>query len=265
VCGDGNRDFAAESCDDGGTCEGGPNDGQKCTTLAEEACGDGTCVPVDGDLDFGAPGEPGDTCPFNCVINETCPVSGTLDVNVKFAQTCPCAGDCDRDGMVTLNEVITGVGIGLGTNSIDECPGFDANDDDIVGVTDLISGVDNSLNECPTDCGIDLTNGRFFFRYPDTKVRIPGSANDDSVIERIAVPFVGVGTPNDIDYAIRVLLQADPFFTIDPDTLFTVTMDVCEGTEPPAAEDFRCSVFEAFASDASDVTEQTTCSVEIAP
>lgn len=265
VCGDGVRDFATETCDDGGSCRGGANDGRKCTTLEAEACPDGECIAVDGDLDFGSPGEPGDICPANCVINDTCTVSGGVDVNVKFAQHCACAGDCDGDGTVSLNEVITGIGIGLGTKSLDECPSFDANSDDTVGVTDLIGGVDHSINDCPTDCGLDLTNGRFFLRYPDAKVRIPGTANDNSVIERISVPFVGVGTPNDIEYAIRILLQADPFFTIDPDTLFTVTMDVCQEGGPPAAEDFRCSVFEAFASDASDVTSQTTCSVEIAP
>jgi hypothetical protein len=42
-------------------------------------------------------------------------------------------------------------------------------------------------------------------------------------------------------------------------------MDVCEEGEALTADDFRCSVFEAFASDASDVTAQTTCSVEIQP
>jgi hypothetical protein len=257
--------LTTESCDDGGSCQGGTNDGQKCTTLEAEACPDGTCVPDDGDLDFPDPGEPDNSCPANCVINDTCTVSGTVDVNVKFAQACACAGDCDGDGEVSLSEVITGIGIGLGTKSLDECPSFDANDDDVVGVTDLIGGVDHSINTCPNECGIDLTNGRFFFRYPDTKVRIPGTANDNSVLERISVPFVGVGTPNDIDYAIRILLQADPFFTIDPDTLFTVTMDVCEEGEALTADDFRCSVFEAFASDASDVTAQTTCSVEIQP
>jgi cysteine-rich repeat protein len=58
-----------------------------------------------------------------------------------------CVGDCDGDGMVELNEVITGVGIALDSRDLADCAAFDSDDSSSVDVTELIGGVDNSLND----------------------------------------------------------------------------------------------------------------------
>jgi hypothetical protein len=61
-----------------------------------------------------------------------------------------CAGDCGADGVVTVDEVITGVNIALGTTSVEQCGVFDFSGDDMVTVDEIITAVNNALNGCPT-------------------------------------------------------------------------------------------------------------------
>lgn len=62
--------------------------------------------------------------------------------------TCP--GDCDGDGAVEINELVLGVGIGLGQQPVSACPSFDRNGDGEVRVDELISGVLAALSGCET-------------------------------------------------------------------------------------------------------------------
>jgi hypothetical protein len=48
-----------------------------------------------------------------------------------------------------INELVTGVNIGLGRASPQTCPPFDPNLDDRVSVDELVLGVRNSLRGCP--------------------------------------------------------------------------------------------------------------------
>lgn len=60
-----------------------------------------------------------------------------------------CVGDCNRDGVVAVNELVVGVNIALGNQVIDACPLFDLNRNGRVEVNELISGVNALLNGCP--------------------------------------------------------------------------------------------------------------------
>jgi hypothetical protein len=60
----------------------------------------------------------------------------------------PCVGDCNTDGFVTVDELVNGVSIALGTLPPDECPAFDATGDEAVTVDELVAGVDAALNGC---------------------------------------------------------------------------------------------------------------------
>jgi hypothetical protein len=60
-----------------------------------------------------------------------------------------CIGDCNGDGMVSINELILGVNIALGTASVDDCPAFDPDGNGMVGINELIAAVNNALNGCP--------------------------------------------------------------------------------------------------------------------
>jgi len=56
------------------------------------------------------------------------------------------AGDCSRDGRVTVDEIVRGTSIALGNQRIDECEPFDANGDGIVTVDEIVRAVANALN-----------------------------------------------------------------------------------------------------------------------
>lgn len=59
-----------------------------------------------------------------------------------------CAGDCNDDGTVTINEVITTVGIALGNAPLSQCPAADANGDGSVAINDIVQAVNSTLVGC---------------------------------------------------------------------------------------------------------------------
>ena len=61
----------------------------------------------------------------------------------------PCVGDCDRNGVVSINELLRGVNIALGNLALQACPAFDRNDNGRADVNELIAAVNNALNGCP--------------------------------------------------------------------------------------------------------------------
>jgi hypothetical protein len=60
-----------------------------------------------------------------------------------------CLGDCNDDGEVTIDEIIRGVNIALGSIELSECPVFDGSGDGEVTVDELIGSVNNALTGCP--------------------------------------------------------------------------------------------------------------------
>ncbi|MEO8601292.1 MAG: hypothetical protein ABI629_01815 [bacterium] len=61
-----------------------------------------------------------------------------------------CAGNCNDDGSVSINELIVGVNIALGAAAVDTCAAFDLNGDGSVTINELIAAVNGALNGCPT-------------------------------------------------------------------------------------------------------------------
>jgi len=75
--------------------------------------------------------------------------SGTYQVTATtFAAPAGCAGDCNGDGAVTVDELIKGVNIALGSASLDQCSSFDTNGDGEVTVDELVRAVNNALTGC---------------------------------------------------------------------------------------------------------------------
>lgn len=60
-----------------------------------------------------------------------------------------CPGDCNGDGIVTINEVIQGVTIALGQSPVSICPQIDQNGDGLVTVGELVVAVTALLDGCP--------------------------------------------------------------------------------------------------------------------
>lgn len=60
-----------------------------------------------------------------------------------------CIGDCNDSGEITVNELIAGVGIALGSLPLSTCTAFDCTGTGQVEVSCLIASVNAALNGCP--------------------------------------------------------------------------------------------------------------------
>jgi post-segregation antitoxin (ccd killing protein) len=70
-------------------------------------------------------------------------------VQMALQENRVCAGDCDDNDMVTIDEIITGVNIVLGTVGLEACPPFDLDGNGTVTIDELIIAVTNALGSCP--------------------------------------------------------------------------------------------------------------------
>lgn len=60
----------------------------------------------------------------------------------------PCTGDCNGDGPVTIDELITMINIALGTTPLSGCSAGDKNRDGAVTVDEILTAVNKALNGC---------------------------------------------------------------------------------------------------------------------
>ena len=60
-----------------------------------------------------------------------------------------CAGDCNGDGAVAINELISGVNIALGAAPLASCAAVDGSGDGVVAINELIAAVNAALIGCP--------------------------------------------------------------------------------------------------------------------
>jgi hypothetical protein len=60
----------------------------------------------------------------------------------------PCVGDCDGNGLVTINEIVRGVSIAFGGLDIASCRALDQNGTGEVSIFELINAVNNALYGC---------------------------------------------------------------------------------------------------------------------
>ena len=65
------------------------------------------------------------------------------------AQTC--VGDCAGDGQVTIDDLISGIAIALGSIPLSSCAQMDPNADGAVGIDELVRAVGAALDGCPAD------------------------------------------------------------------------------------------------------------------
>jgi hypothetical protein len=59
-----------------------------------------------------------------------------------------CAGDCNGDGHVAINELILGVSIALDAQNLSACPSLDANGSGRIEINELIAAVNAAINGC---------------------------------------------------------------------------------------------------------------------
>ena len=74
----------------------------------------------------------------------------TVILAVRTAVVAQCTGDCDVSGAVTIDELVRGVNIALGTAPVTDCGSLDASGNGTVTIDDLVRAVNNTLAGCPT-------------------------------------------------------------------------------------------------------------------
>lgn len=62
--------------------------------------------------------------------------------------TAACAGDCDEDGNVTVDEVVEGINIALGVDGVVQCRRLDGNGDGNITVDEILTAIGHALTGC---------------------------------------------------------------------------------------------------------------------
>jgi hypothetical protein len=87
----------------------------------------------------------------------------------------PCAGDCDGNNRVTIDELLTMVNIALGNADVSTCRAGDPSADNQITVDEIILAVNHALNGCPerpTPTPSYVISGRI--RSAETGAPVPG-------------------------------------------------------------------------------------------
>jgi pseudomonalisin len=74
--------------------------------------------------------------------------SPNVAVLVQAFASHACRGDCNGDGTVTVDELVTAINIVLGTTPVTQCMSLDTNGDGVVTVAEAILAANHALNGC---------------------------------------------------------------------------------------------------------------------
>jgi hypothetical protein len=136
-------------------------------------------------------------------------------------------GDCDRNGRVTVDELVIGVNIALDIAPLASCPSFDSNGDGQVTVDELIVGVGNALTGQPQSLAFviatDFQTGSFAnvsLAAPYTVV--PSSPSRQVNNDAVARTFDG------LVYVVN-RFGADNIQVLDPQRDFATTLQCSTG------------------------------------
>lgn len=143
---DARKDPGEPCTDDGLFCSGAERCGEAVCESAGDPCAGAIC---DEDADQCVTATP--------TITQTPPATATDTPSATPTETpaatptgqgAPCIGDCDGDGEVAINELVTGVNIALGSQALDACPSVDPSRNGEVEINELIAAVSAALGGC---------------------------------------------------------------------------------------------------------------------
>jgi hypothetical protein len=112
-----------------------------------------------------------------------------------------CVGDCDGNGEVTVNELITMVNISLGATPLSSCVAGDANGSGDVTINEIIAAVNNALGVCPLPQATPTPSP------PPTRTSSPASAFPQIQSTIFDVTCVNLGCHNANDQGGGLVLQ----------------------------------------------------------
>ena len=70
-----------------------------------------------------------------------------------------CPGDCDGNGVVSVDEMVRGVLIAAGAQAVGSCPAFDLDGNGMVSVNELIAGIRRALEGCTGSGAVSVCGG----------------------------------------------------------------------------------------------------------
>jgi hypothetical protein len=178
-----------------------------------------------------------------------------------------CVGDCDLSNDVTIDELITGVNVALGSTTLAACEMFDHNRDFAVTVEELVGGVRQAL----TGCIDPLTPGdhRRLLMVDGVQrlydLHVP-PAYDGSTAVPLVLNFHGLQN-NITRFAgrsgFRTLSDTDGFLVAYPLGLWCDT-DGCSGATPDEHTDVGASFCDVYVHCSAGV-RVGLCSIEANP
>jgi hypothetical protein len=126
------------------------------------------------------------------IHNVSLALPALLDMGWNQETVAPCVGDCNGDGMVSINELIQAVGIALGNLPLSACPAVDADGNGTVAVNELVAAVGNALNGCPAAAGTPtVTPTAGPTPTPTMAGSCPVAFSDDSVSQNLLCVYIG--------------------------------------------------------------------------
>jgi hypothetical protein len=156
------------------------------------------------------------TCQGGPSAGQACEPLGYDFVSPDVCQGAPCAsvirahvGDCDRDGSVSVDELITSVGIALGSTAMAACNEADSNQDNSVSVDEILRGVSAGLNGVPPPTP----------RQPMESLRYVSLVYNDPLVLDLDPPMV-MSSPDPAERSLTYCALFDNGFT-NPDEVKT--------------------------------------------
>lgn len=143
----------------------------------------------------------------------------------------PCVGDCDRNGVVTIDELLRGIRIALGLASTAVCYGIDASQNGVVSIEELVAGVQRALDGCrlpdlvPVDAyysrciepGCSAQDQTTHFMEVCVDNRGDGDSREFGIVETTTGAFASAPPlPVDGRECVEMPLVLDPAIEVDP-------------------------------------------------
>jgi|GEM_PF-1544489 len=140
-----------------------------------------------------------------------------------------CAGDCNADGSVGINELVLAVKIALGSGAATDCPGLDTGEDGAVGINELIRAVNNALAGCAP---VDPTATPTPTSSEPTATPLPASGPD--------IVLVGITAADDLLVQPTAIEDGIPVYELPQGKAFHIVVEARRGASdiPPGADTF---------------------------
>lgn len=135
-------------CSDPDRCESGNCVDGVCCEVAECPAGE-FCAPLTGMCQSGP--TPTRTSSPTATATPTEPTTATPTLTptpILTPTLAVCPGDCNRDGVVTIDELVTALDVALGKQSLEACMALDADESGTVTIDELVVAVDASIGGC---------------------------------------------------------------------------------------------------------------------